>query len=313
MKAMQYIRGKLGLSDKVSSPAYRAGAVIGAGLTLAGCVTGGNLQQDPAISGYFEQDKLPSGWQAYYCGTESNPTAVIAIDPSKGSLDQGTSWKKVGSEDLDDIVKKLDGAAGARIMSKDGEEVGYWFSPDRYTFVRLDGKKITVYKADLSQQAGEGSGGGCFTADTNVLMADDSLKPIGEIQVGDSVKAFDFDNNKTISSEVVKIFNKDSDHHFKINGAEGLRVTGGHPFCVGTDDFKEVKDFEAGEDVLGFNSTDSEELEKIKFETHEKHEGTIEIFNMTVDKVHNFFVVDKKGRRFLVHNKGGGGGAGAGG
>lgn len=135
----------------------------------------------------------------------------------------------------------------------------------------------------------------CLTADTKVLMADGSFKFIAEIKEGEQVQGFDFRINDMINNEVTGLLESDADSYLVIN--DGLKVTGKHPFAVGHDTWKEAAQLEVGDMVLGKSEIEIRSV-KIVMES-------VQVFNLTVDGTHNYFVSDGK-EVFLVHNKGGG-------
>lgn len=75
---------------------------------------------------------------------------------------------------------------------------------------------VLVVAADEGAEAGDLVGATCggesFTADTNVIMADGSTKPLDEVKVGDKVEATDPANGKTSPQKVIQVWvNHDSD------------------------------------------------------------------------------------------------------
>ena len=77
---------------------------------------------------------------------------------------------------------------------------------------------------------------------------------------------------------------------------DNLKVTGTHPFAVGNDVWKEAAELKVGDKVLG-NS-------HIKIKSIKKVEKAVQVFNLTVNGTHNYFVSDEDEKEvFLVHNK----------
>ena len=135
---------------------------------------------------------------------------------------------------------------------------------------------------------------GCFTADTKVLMADNTFKPIAEIEEGEEVQSFDFNTNKKVNSKVTRLFTIEVASYLLLN--DNLKVTGTHPFAVGNDVWKEAAELKVGDKVLG-NS-------HIKIKSIKKVEKAVQVFNLTVNGTHNYFVSDEDEKEvFLVHNK----------
>ena len=145
------------------------------------------------------------------------------------------------------------------------------------------------------EEPGHGGDDGCFTADTKVLMADGSFKPIIDIKENEEVLSFDFTTNSLSNNKVTGLLKFDADSYLLINN--NLRVTGKHPFAVGFDAWKEAAKLKVGDKVLG--------LKDIKLTSIKKVLKSVQVFNLTVDGTHNYFVSDGK-EVFLVHNKAGG-------
>ncbi|WP_207683136.1 tetratricopeptide repeat protein [Desulfonema magnum] len=68
---------------------------------------------------------------------------------------------------------------------------------------------------------------GCFAYDTNVLMADKSLKRIIDLRAGDTVQAYDVETEKMVVRKVTDTYRADQDHYYLINGE--LKITAAHP------------------------------------------------------------------------------------
>ena len=147
----------------------------------------------------------------------------------------------------------------------------------------------TFEKKGSGGDSGEGStsgesdtgGGGCFTANTNVLLADGNYKRIADIRIGDWVTSYDFEKNEREANEVVRLFTFDADHILNING---LEVTETHPFAVGDDEWVGAGEFKVGDKLIGDGLTAIERMERRK--------GEYKVFNMTVDGTHNYYVAD---------------------
>ena len=97
----------------------------------------------------------------------------------------------------------------------------------------------------------EGSkGGGCFAAGTLITMADESLKPIEEIQRGDLITSFDKRGNLGPAS-VSEIYKHENDEFIKIKHWKGeLIVTPNHWLLLEDGLFLEAGKFQEKEDQL---------------------------------------------------------------
>ena len=76
-------------------------------------------------------------------------------------------------------------------------------------------------------------------------------KKIKDIQIGDYVKSWDFDNEKVVRSEVLDIIkHKNDDQCFNLNNK--LTVTGSHEVYT-KDGYKLTKDLKTGDKLLDSN------------------------------------------------------------
>jgi hypothetical protein len=87
--------------------------------------------------------------------------------------------------------------------------LGYLASGQPVTLTGL--AKATIGGAALGGGAGIAkvtgvSKMGCFTADTPILMADDTLRPISEVRVGDRVSSFDPESGRIVAGTVEETF-----------------------------------------------------------------------------------------------------------
>ncbi len=148
--------------------------------------------------------------------------------------------------------------------------------------------------ADSGGGGGGGGGGSCFSPDTKVLMADNSLKRIIDIQVGDKVKAFDVANGEKVIANVTDTYNGEIDAYYLINGE--LRVSPPHPFFTTKGRWTKIADLEVGDKIKNFNGvTGITSIEKIQ--SAQRH------YNISVESFHNFFV-STNGRNFYLVNEG---------
>jgi len=132
----------------------------------------------------------------------------------------------------------------------------------------------------------------CFSADTLVLMGDDSTKHISEIQLGDMVKSYDVASGQVIVKEVVTTNNGQSDHYYVING--NLKVTPPHPFFTLDRGWVPVESLQMGDQIKsvdGITTVTSVELVL---------EGQV-IYNIRVEESGNFFVSANGNDFYLVH------------
>ena len=151
----------------------------------------------------------------------------------------------------------------------------------------------SVTTFDLGSGGSSGGGGGCFLPGSLVEMADGTEQEIQKIEIGQKVKG-GVVTNKT---------SHNVSHWYKLNE---LKLTGGHPVwierkgwsCINPEEYyKECEEFGHSVDLqpskieIG-NTTTNGEIKLI-----EKIEENVEVWNITVDKTHTYYV-----NKILVHN-----------
>ena len=124
--------------------------------------------------------------------------------------------------------------------------------------------------------------GKCFLSGTQIQMADDTLKNIEDIQIGDLIKSFDVLTNTVQNDKVVKIYHDTPDqmaydYYLLINN--DLRVTPDHQIHVNNQWIK-AEDLKIGDNL--FKGTVNS-MEKI----FEKAPS----YNFETEKYHNYFVL----------------------
>ncbi len=179
----------------------------------------------------------------------------------------------------------------------------FWRSPDekkklRQKLDQLD-KKIAElqrnidYRENTTQQS-------CFPAETLVLMADGSYKKISGISVGDALTTYDIATERIEQSYVKQVFTDENNHYFSLN--EKIYATGHERFLT-RNGWQKIRDLRIGDEV--FNGNTYEPVVNL-----EKKEVELEVYNLNIEKSHNFFVSLDGMAPFLVHNSSGGDGGG---
>lgn len=273
-------------------------------LYLAGCAT-----SYTTTGGIAKRDIAPFKGTAYF-----NKSQDLTLFDKEGGLEVelGSDWEKLSNANLSEYASNprlnAEEVVTRNRETKETTQEGIIFykghDGNKYELSSSNGKFKVTIKPEISGGGGGGSGGGgsggggCFTPETPVLMSDGSTKPIKNIQIGDSVKSFDFQSNKPADNKVIALFKFKKTEYLLING---LEVTPTHPFCVGRGEWKEAGMLKVGDVLIG------EGNKKIKIEGIERVKKNVTVHNFTVDGTHNYFVSNGKDN-FLVHNKGGGGG-----
>jgi len=119
-------------------------------------------------------------------------------------------------------------------------------------------------------------------------------KKIKDIEVGDLVKSWDFDEDKIVPSKVLKLWEHKNDKQcYKLN--DKLTITGSHQVYT-KDGYKYTKDIEIGDKLLG---SDGKYIRVKSFNLYQL--DVPYVYNLTV-KIDNYFADG-----ILVHNTGAGG------
>ena len=137
----------------------------------------------------------------------------------------------------------------------------------------------------------------CFTGDTEVYTSD-GLVCIEEIQVGDSVWAYNPETGETELKEVLNVWVKETDEilHVSTSDGETIDTTTNHPFYVEDKGWVAAGDLEIGDTLI---TADGDEVEVTDLEL-EKLAEPITVYNLEVADFHTYFVGEYG---VLVHNK----------
>ena len=290
--------------------------------TYAGWFSNGKAKADKTVSQTFQNGEFNFNDYNYYRCKEDT---ILALKKEYELVSR--FWKKIENptkEGLAEIVRKIDSRApndldaiqrehgfGSNIHDQNNNLVAMGYSLGKWVIIKVVEKnKIKVAIPEVSDDGGGGGGGGgCFAADTLVLMADGSNKPISKVKPNDLVMGYDFESDKPVSVPVEKIYDVEAEQYFNVNGSDGLKVTGKHPFGIGENVFKEIEQLESGDSVIGDTDNDLSTLDYMTIKSIQRVDERKQVYDMTVGGTHNFFVVDQsKKNSFIVHNKGGGGG-----
>jgi hypothetical protein len=132
-----------------------------------------------------------------------------------------------------------------------------------------------------------------FSEDTPVATGDGE-KPIGEIQVGDEVQAYDEQNQTSAYYPVTaKFAHLDTDLVTLTIDGEKIETTPEHPFFTLERGWTPAGKLWIGAHILRSDGT-SGEIERIGYKQSKEV-----MFNLTVDQAHTFFVGNEQ---WLVHN-----------
>lgn len=164
--------------------------------------------------------------------------------------------------------------------------------------VSINDAKLKQKDADkkakmILKGCGGDSGDGCFTYDTMVLMADNSMKRIIDLQVGDIVQTYDIKTRKKAIKKVTGIYRSDQDHYYLIN--QELKITATHPVFTVGNKWVKVANLREGDMILSI-------IGVIAINSIEKVNYNHRVYNFRVDAGNNYFVSLYGKNFYLVHN-----------
>ena len=139
---------------------------------------------------------------------------------------------------------------------------------------------------------------GCFIAGTEINMADGTQKKIEDVQAGDEVLSYDFDNYEDVTGVVgeVKVHESDSIIFLTFNNEIVIKCTPEHPFYVKGKIWVEAKDLLMGDQC--YAPGDGKEPSWY-VSTTQVENTKVKVYNLLNVKDHHNFYANK----ILVHNK----------
>lgn len=229
----------------------------------------------------------------------------VSLNPKKLKVSLTPDRDKYGPGDTATVNVRTTDTAGNPVSA----ETAVW-AVDKALFELVDQDKRSVLDAFWYERyhgTGEAHslegiyvnaaemGGGCFAADTPVLMADGTTKPISQVKIGDTVRTRRSGKDAVLVSAEVTGIHKTNDRGFLIiNGT--LRVTTSHKLFI-NNSWAEASTLEIG-DLLRDDADRSVEVHLLEWQ-----EGKFEVYNLEIDKYRTFFAGG-----VWVHNQKGGGG-----
>ncbi|WP_433797428.1 LamG-like jellyroll fold domain-containing protein [Actinoplanes sp. CA-252034] len=142
-----------------------------------------------------------------------------------------------------------------------------------------------------------------FDPETRVVMADESTKPIGEVELGDEVLATDPETGETTGKPVsVLHHHQDTDlTDVTVTDENGrsstLKATANHPFWnAGTEEWTDAADLKAGDKLRSPDGEATQTVTSIKVWT-----GLKWMDDLTVNDIHTYYVLAGN-KPVLVHN-----------
>lgn len=180
---------------------------------------------------------------------------------------------------------------------------------DRFYHERYNQSGQSDSLQGIAAAQGGAEGGGCFTGDTNVLMADGSSKEISKIQAGDMVLTRSDENKPNlVSARVNQVMEHEVDGYLIINGS--LKVTPEHRIYIrhantlnnyNNSNGSKSHWITAGFAQIGDILMDSDGKD-LKINSIEWQAGLNKVYNLEIDIYHTYFA----GGVFVHNDKGGG-------
>lgn len=163
-------------------------------------------------------------------------------------------------------------------------------------YVDYEFKVVVSAGAFASGEAFDSATTYCFVAGTKVKTID-GLVNIEDVKVGDIVYALNLETNELELKPVLRTKISYTSELYNIYvGNTKIQATPRHEFYVVDRGFVRAKDLKVGDMVL--SNGKSKKIDKIKYE---KFSDMLEVYNFTVDELHNYLITSDS---ILVHNEG---------
>jgi tetratricopeptide (TPR) repeat protein len=228
--------------------------------------------------------------------------AVVYFGKALDALDAG-KWKD--AKDFFNMALKEDPAF---ILAKQGADscpgggspgIGAVSGMSAANFSAMSEAGLSVAETSQAEadkaaaDSGKGGGGGCFSYDTKILMADNSFKRIIDLREGEYVKACDIDTGEVVTRKVINKYRADQNHYYLING--DIKITENHPVYTANAKWVRVADLKIGDRITTIDgSVTISSIDRIEYDHR--------VYNFEVDNSHNYYVSAYGKEVYLVHN-----------
>ncbi|MBE0495052.1 MAG: hypothetical protein IBX45_01445 [Campylobacterales bacterium] len=271
-------------------------------------VSGGTPQLDRPLTSYEKLSMHPAQKKKY--------EELQAKQEKNKQLIKEAEMERIGA-DLE-IIKVLKGTAGVNdqldstpsVAKMSDEPVDPLEQLKHLEWVKekadieADGlkKEVAKIEQEMDKILNEASRS-CFPPGTQIVMDDGSFKAIDAIVAGERVMVYDI-GKEQISTATVSHTWEDVNNHFYILN-DTIYATAYERFLT-HEGWKKIRDIGIGEAIFNGNHyTVVERKDKIAAQTP--------VYNLTITKSHNFFILPSAHEPILVHNTPGGGSGGGGG
>ncbi|WP_259460478.1 Hint domain-containing protein, partial [Propionibacterium australiense] len=186
-------------------------------MSLSGALTSGGIS--------MAQQKHDNG--SVDLGTLGKEMAIGAIPIPGGGAAKGAG--AIGREAAEGVGREVTETVGREAAEQAASRTG------KQELSNI-GKNAANDIGDDTARAAHNAcnGGNCFVADTPVLMADGTSKPIQDVQAGDEVVAYDPDTDTTQPRTVTRTFVHEQVETLVVRLEDGgtVETTAGHPFLT---------------------------------------------------------------------------------
>ncbi|PIZ78583.1 MAG: hypothetical protein CO156_00955 [Candidatus Pacebacteria bacterium CG_4_9_14_3_um_filter_40_12] len=215
----------------------------------------------------------------------------ISITPDKPKYGPGDTVT-VNIKATDDAQNPISGELAVWAVDKSlyelaSDTIGDIFTnfwKERYLSTS-DGNSLEGIRSNAAEM-----GGGCFTGDTPVLMANGSTKAIEMIQVGDTVLTKKFPTDSSlVTAKVIDTTKTKVAGYLILNGT--LKVTPEHRLWV-HNSWKTADTLSVGDTLLDADG------QEVAIESIEWQAGSFDVYNLTIDTYQTYFA-----NNIYVHNQ----------
>lgn len=222
--------------------------------------------------------------------TEHGPPATCELHSAHAVDDRSHGVSARPDTDTPPLRTIFDDSAAlvqvAAVVATTDEQVG-----------RSGGAPTSLAPSDVAANAGVRTCLNSFTAETLVLMADGTRKPIKDVKLGDKVMATDPETGETGPRKVVDLIRHGGLHTMvavRLSDGSTIDATDRHPFWVESrGEWVDAIDLQPGDVVVTADG------DRLTVESLGISEQDLTAYNLTVEGLHTYFVGAED---VLVHN-----------
>ncbi len=284
---------------------FALGMAIDAGLQVAIAITFGGKDFGEAVSDIDRYQALASGAESLADNVYLSAGVSCLLDglTEKGQPDGNLSVGRFGREcamgALSAVLADRLLRGGGRLFTKlraiaRADPLGFGSGLAGLNITGTEEVRRVCGYLELDGATTDRVLSACFVADTPVLMADGSRKPIQTVTVGDLVATFVEPTGATSEGRVVNTFHRTVGRLITVRaGGDLIRATPEHPFHV-DGQWVTAQHLKKGDRLRLHNG------KELTVEDTERNGSLSTVYNFEVEGHHNYFVGE---RGILVHNR----------